>query len=212
MIALLKWTQTKQAGRTASVWAVLVALVISGCSGAYWQWSKPGVSQQQARQDGFECKQISRQQYIVGTGGMLLGGSEPNFGVWKECLEARGYTVTEESDSQSSSQNMSQGNICVASGATVGTLVKLPTGKIGRIAALYGASPRCSVPTTPIAADVEEVSDSQGSHCTPSNTTVGTRFQLPDGKKMKVVTLYGASSRCSNSANPILVDLEEARD
>lgn len=49
-------------------------------------------------QDGFECKQMSRQQYIVGSGGLLVGGSEPTFEVWKECLEARGYSVTKESE------------------------------------------------------------------------------------------------------------------
>lgn len=90
MTALLKGTQGGHIGRLLSVGVVLVVLLLSGCGGAYWRWSKPGVSKQQARQDGFECTQISRQQYIVGTGGMLIGGSEPNFQVWKECLEARG--------------------------------------------------------------------------------------------------------------------------
>jgi hypothetical protein len=28
----------------------------------------------------------------------LVGGSEPTFEVWKECLEARGYSVTKESE------------------------------------------------------------------------------------------------------------------
>ena len=224
MTALLRGVQARQIGRLASVGAVLVALVISGCGGAYWQWSKPGASQQQSRQDGFECKQISRQQYIVGTGGMLLGGSEPNFGVWKECLEARGYTVTEMSDSQSSSQGASQsvseGNRCVASSATVGTRVKLPDGKIGRITALYGASPRCSDPATPIVADIEEVSDSpsssqsvsQGSLCVASNATVGAWVKLPNKKVKKVTALHGASPRCSDPTTPILVDVEEVSD
>lgn len=73
---------------------VPVCLALGGC-GSYYRYYKPGVSPQQMRQDGFECKQLSRQQYVVGSGGMLLGGSEPTFEVWKECLEARGYIVLE---------------------------------------------------------------------------------------------------------------------
>ena len=98
MTALLTGIQVGQIRRLTSVGAVLVALVMSGCGGSYWYHYKPGVSEQQMRQDGFECKQISRQQYIVGTGGMLLEGSEPNFAVWKECLEARGYIVQSEEE------------------------------------------------------------------------------------------------------------------
>jgi len=98
MTALLTATQVGQIGRLTSARVVLLALAISGCGGSYWSWTKPGVSEQQMRQDGFECKQISRQQYIVGTGGMLMGGSEPNFEIWKECLEARGYTVWEQKE------------------------------------------------------------------------------------------------------------------
>lgn len=99
MTVLLTGTQVGQIGRLTSVGTLLVVLLVgSGCGGSYWYWSKPDVSKQQARQDGFECKLISRQQYIVGTGGMLMGGSEPNFEIWKECLEARGYTVRSEEE------------------------------------------------------------------------------------------------------------------
>lgn len=55
----------------------LTLLVLSGCAGVYWNYSKPGVSQQQPAQDNFECKQ-----------------ADQTFEVWKVCLEARGYTVT----------------------------------------------------------------------------------------------------------------------
>ena len=71
-----------------------------------------------------------------------------------------------------------------------------------------GPSPRCSDPTLPILADVEEVSDSQGSHCVASNATVGTRFKDSNGQMKKVTALYGTSPRCSNPTYPILVDVE----
>ena len=56
----------------------LTLLVLSGCGDAYLNYSKPGLSQQQRAQDNFECKQ-----------------ADQTFEVWKVCLEARGYTVTE---------------------------------------------------------------------------------------------------------------------
>lgn len=75
-------------------------LFLCGCGSTSYSWYKPGASLQQANQDGFECKQISRQPYyLAGGGGVILGGSEPNFEIWKECLEARGYTVREASQS-----------------------------------------------------------------------------------------------------------------
>lgn len=76
---------------------LLLGLCLTGC-GASYTWSKPGGSTLQARQDGFECKQISRQGYIVGAGTFVMGGSEPDFDIWKECLEARGYTVVEQEE------------------------------------------------------------------------------------------------------------------
>lgn len=72
----------------------LTFLALNGCGGFAYNYSKPGASRQQRAQDNFECKQASRQPFIVGTGGMLVGGSEPTWETYKECLEARGYTVT----------------------------------------------------------------------------------------------------------------------
>ena len=48
---------------------MFLAIVMTGCGGSYWEWSKPGTSLQQAKQDGFECKQISREPYYVPVGG-----------------------------------------------------------------------------------------------------------------------------------------------
>lgn len=79
---------------------VVLLLILSGCGGSYYRFSKPGVTQQQMRQDGFECKQASRQSFVVGSGGMLVGGDEANKEIWRECLQARGYTVTEVSEDE----------------------------------------------------------------------------------------------------------------
>jgi hypothetical protein len=125
-----------------------LAVVMAGCGGSYLQWAKPGASLQQAKQDGVECRQISRQPYDEPVGGVIVRGSDPDVRIWKECLEARGYTVTEQSDSP--------GSHCVASNATVGTRVKSQNGKMLKVATLYGDSPRCANPATPILADLEE--------------------------------------------------------
>jgi len=138
----------KQLGRLQRGGVVFLAIVMAGCGGSYLQWAKPGASLQQAKQDGVECRQISRQPDDVPVGGVIVRGSDPDVRIWKECLEARGYTVTEQSDSQ--------GSHCVASNATVGTRVKSQDGKMLKVATLYGDSPRCANPATPILADLEE--------------------------------------------------------
>ena len=126
---------------------LFLAIVMTGCGSSYWEWSKPGASLQQATQDGFECKQISRQPDYV-PGGGIVEGLEPTLRIWKECLEARGYTVTEPNDSRVSH--------CVALDATVGTRVQTQDGKMMRITTLYGNSPRCGHPGAPILADLEK--------------------------------------------------------
>jgi hypothetical protein len=188
-------------------------LLLSGCGGAYWQWSKPGGSPQQAKQDGFECKQISRQQSYLLMGPMVVGSSDPDFNTWKECLEARGYTVTEQSNSQTSSQSTSQANRCVRSNAVVGGRYSALSGKSKRITALYGTSPRCQDPANPILADVEEMGYSQGNRCVATNATIGARFRSPNGRTMdRITALYGTSPRCPNPAIPLLADAEEVSD
>ena len=95
MTAPLTGNKVGHIGSLTSVGVVLAALLLlSGCGDFAYNYSKPGVSQQQRAQDNFECKQASRQPYIVGTGGMLVGGSSPTWETYKECLEARGYTLT----------------------------------------------------------------------------------------------------------------------
>jgi len=90
-------------GSLTSVGAALAALlVLSGCGGGsyYYHYSKPGVSQQQRAQDNFECTQASRQSSMVGSGRMVVGGTNSNPDEWRECLQARGYTVSVKSEEQ----------------------------------------------------------------------------------------------------------------
>lgn len=191
----------------------LTLLVLSGCGSTAYTWSKPGVSRQQAQQEGFECKQISRQPYYVPVGGVIVGGSEPDVRIWIECLEARGYTVTKESEDSAPSSSL--GSLCAPSNAMIGTrLRRSQDGKMVKVTALYADSPRCSDPATPTPVDVEEVGEGESSvsaskGCGPSTVTIGTRLKYPNGKMVKVKTLYGNSPRCSDPATPILVDVEE---
>jgi len=136
----------KQIWRLQRLGLLFFAIVMTGCGSSYWEWSKPGASLQQAKQDGFECKQISREPDDV-PGGGILGGSEPTLRIWKECLEVRGYTVTGPDDSRVSH--------CVAFDATVGTRIQTQDGKMMRVTTLYGNSPKCGHPGAPILADLE---------------------------------------------------------
>jgi hypothetical protein len=51
-----------------------LAIVMAGCGGSNLQWAKPGASLQQAKQDGVECRQISRQPSDVPVGGVSEEG------------------------------------------------------------------------------------------------------------------------------------------
>lgn len=157
----LTGTKAGHIGSLTIVGAVLAAfLVLSGCGAAYWSYSKPGMSEQQMHQDGFECKQISRQPYYVPVGGVIVGGSDPDVRIWKECLEARGYTVMKVSEDSAPSSRPSAplGSLCGPSNVTIGTrLRRSQDGKMVKVTALYANSPRCSDPATPTPVDVEEV-------------------------------------------------------
>jgi len=194
---------------------VVLGLILSGCGGSYWKWSKPGATEQQARQDGFECKQIARQP--LGTDKILIGGAEPDFPVWKECLEARGYTVTEQSDSQSSFQPSptnpaSQDNGCVAANAMIGSILTTENGQKRKITALYGMSPACTKQTHPILANMAEYvgppETQLGNGCVAETVSVGSRV-TQNGMRKKVAALYGRSPLCTVVAIPILAYLQD---
>ena len=81
-----------------------LALALSGC-GHYNYYSKANVPTQQIAQDLYECKQASMRNYSAGsvlstpnvaTSGVYASGLEPNEGMTNLCMQARGYTVTDE--------------------------------------------------------------------------------------------------------------------
>lgn len=81
-----------------------LALVLSGC-GHYTYYYKDNVSSQQAYRDLYECKQASMRNSStgmvlstpgVGTSGGFASGSEPDEGMTNSCMQARGYTITDE--------------------------------------------------------------------------------------------------------------------
>lgn len=195
--------------------AILVfLLILSGCGGSYWRWSKSGVSEQQARQDGFDCKQISRQSFLVGSGNMVVGGSEPDFKTWKECLEARGYSVTEQGDSDPPPPPAytNVGNGCAPSSTTIGSVLTVENGQKKKVTALYGTSPRCADSAYPILADFQDYVASPlstvGNACVSTIATIGSKVTV-DGKPKIVKTLHGTSARCPSSSVPILASLED---
>jgi hypothetical protein len=74
---------------------VVVGCVISGCSGdMQYTYSKQGTSSQQRAKDHYECRQASLQPSLVGIGGgLLVGATDPDWTSYRDCLQARGYTV-----------------------------------------------------------------------------------------------------------------------
>lgn len=82
----------------ARVVMIFVLLLMVGCGSTQYRIFKSGASDLQTRQDSFDCKQMARVPFVVGTGGMMVGGSDPDWRTYVECLQARGYTVTIRDD------------------------------------------------------------------------------------------------------------------
>jgi hypothetical protein len=72
--------------------AALSVLALNGC-GYEYTYAKPGVSRQEMARDHYECKQGSNKMAFLGTSSTLAGGEAPDWTTYRECLEARGYTV-----------------------------------------------------------------------------------------------------------------------
>jgi hypothetical protein len=188
--------------------------------------------------DNYKCKQEASSSssgatgYVympIGKNAMLLpmdsgGGTQINQQLYHSCMRAHGYTLHDgyelnrwREKEANKSVGAPLGSLCGPSNVTIGTrLRRSQDGKVVKVTALYANSPRCSDPATPTPVDVEEVGEGessvsapQGSHCAPSNATIGTRMRIPDDKMVKVTTLYGNSPRCSDPTIPILVDVEE---
>lgn len=188
--------------------------------------------------DNYKCQQEASSSssgatgYIhmpVGNNVMSLpmdsgGGRQINQQLYHSCMRAHGYALYDgyelsrlREKEANKSVSAPLGSLCGPSNVTAGTrLRRSQDGKMMKVTALYANSPRCSDPATPTPVDVEEVGEGessvsapQGSLCAPTNATIGTRLRIPDGKMVKVTTLYGNSPRCSSPATPILVDVEE---
>ena len=71
-------------------------------------------------------------------------------------MRARGYVLIEEYEYNKARRTMAvsapQGNRCVATSATIGAQLISPDGTVGRVTSLYGTSPQCSNPATPMLA------------------------------------------------------------
>lgn len=188
--------------------------------------------------DNYKCQQEASSRSSSATGYIHMplgnsvmslpmnsgGGTQINQQLYHSCMRAHGYTLHDgyeldrwREKEANKSVSAPQGSLCGPSNVTIGTrLRRAQDGKMVKVTALYATSPRCSDPAIPTPVDVEEVGEgessvsaSQGSHCAPSNATIGTRLNIPDGKMVKIKTLYGNSPRCSDPAIPILVDVEE---
>jgi hypothetical protein len=84
------------------------------------------------------------------------GGRQINQQLYHSCMRARGYTLVDGYEYDKwRVKEATKGSLCVASGTTIGTQVTNPNGKTVKITALYGTSPRCSSPATPILVDAE---------------------------------------------------------
>lgn len=70
-------------------------LFMDGCSTTY-HWTKPGATTQQSYKDSYECEKESVSRSSVLAGGVYSNSEYVNQELWKSCLQARGYTVTEE--------------------------------------------------------------------------------------------------------------------
>lgn len=77
-----------------SLLIVLLLVGVHGCgSSSSYTFSKPGLQQQQFRQDDFECKQLAKETVFIPIGGTFAGGPVVNEQTWLDCLAARGYTA-----------------------------------------------------------------------------------------------------------------------
>ena len=231
------------AGKVA-VRTVNCALTIFSLCASEWIWMKEARAESlvwygngDINGDNYKCQQEASSSGSGATGyiHMPLGnnvmslpmnsgaGTQLNQQLYHSCMRAHGYTLHDgyelnrwREKQANASVSASQG--CGPSNATIGTRLRIPDGKMVKVTALYGNSPRCSDPATPLLVDVEEVSEGKSSvsarkaHyslCAPTNATIETRMKSPDGKIVKVTTLYGNFPRCSDPATPFLVDVEE---
>src|SRR2546425_11431295 len=71
----------------------ILGVLLAGC--AQYQWYKPGITQQEANGDHYDCLQGSQQRVATAQVNMYGGSSQnamvTNQNLYKACLAARGY-------------------------------------------------------------------------------------------------------------------------
>lgn len=83
---------------TASL-LIIPLLLLSGCGGSTYYFSKPGFTQQQYDQDRYECLRSAQQPMLITpTPGMPAGGMATNNEIYLACFSAKGYTVQSEEE------------------------------------------------------------------------------------------------------------------
>ena len=70
----------------------LLGSVLAGCDFRY-TYIKPGVSGQEMAGDNYQCRQESRGYRMLSTGTVASAGDAQDWGLYKACMEARGYTI-----------------------------------------------------------------------------------------------------------------------
>ncbi|MBS0154273.1 MAG: SUMF1/EgtB/PvdO family nonheme iron enzyme [Nitrospira sp.] len=74
-------------------------LMLGGCGGNQYYFSKPGFSQQQYEQDKYECLRSAQQPMLISPApGMSAGGMATNNEIYLACFRAKGYTVQSEEE------------------------------------------------------------------------------------------------------------------
>lgn len=173
------------------------ALTIFSMCASEWIWMEEARGQSMVwygsgdiNGDNYKCQQEASSRssgapgYIhmpVGNNVMSLpmdsgGGTQVNQQLYHSCMRAHGYTLHDgyelnrwREKQANASVRAPQGSHCVASSATIGTRLKPPSGKMVKVTALYGNSPRCSDPAIPILVDVEDVGEGESSVRAPQS-------------------------------------------
>lgn len=89
-------------------WLVFImAGVSSGCTNGFY-YSKPGTTEQERNKDAYECQReatyYSSDSYLSGNNNQIYGtsssGPSVNENMMRQCLRARGYTISNQKQSQ----------------------------------------------------------------------------------------------------------------
>jgi hypothetical protein len=170
------------AGKVA-VRTVNCVLTVFVLCASEWAWMYHAKSQSlvwygrgDINQDDYQCERensyVSQGQTAfysmpVGKGMYTMplqsgAGQQLNWDLYAACMMSRGYQRVDSydlgkfSNQTPSYQQLSVGTNCVGPTAPVGTKVRLPSGKLASVTAVYGTSKKCPDPALPILVDVRD--------------------------------------------------------